>query len=155
MYRLTLKSREQTSVFGAALGRICEPGDVICLKGDLGSGKTTLTQAIAHGIGVDKREYVTSPSFSIFHHYPGKLDLYHMDFYRLESSEDVLALGIDEYFYLNGVTVIEWFEKTPEIIPTVHLIIELRYKNEDSRDIIMSSSAGKWKERMKLLKESA
>ena len=110
------------------LGRRACPGDVICLDGDLGAGKTTLTQAIGRGLGVDKNCYITSPSFAILHTYEGRLPMYHMDFYRLQGAEDVEDLGFQEYFYLDGVTVIEWASRALEILPRerMSLVIGLR-----------------------------
>ena len=104
----TLNSLVETEAFGHRLGQLAEAGDVICLDGDLGAGKTAMTQAIARGLGVPASCYVTSPSFAIFHEYPGRLPLYHFDFYRLRGSDDVEDLGFEEFFYLSGCTVIEW-----------------------------------------------
>ncbi len=99
------------------LGSLCRAGDIVCLEGELGAGKTTLTQALARGAGIDDQEYVSSPTFAYMNEYKGIIPLYHMDFYRLESSDDVLELGLDEYFYRSGITVIEWPERATEAIP--------------------------------------
>ena len=98
--RIELKSLEEHCCLGRLLGELALPGDVICLDGDLGAGKTTLTQAIARGLDVPNTCYVTSPSFAIFHEYPGRIPLYHMDFYRLQDSLEIVELGFEEYFYL-------------------------------------------------------
>lgn len=151
MSEILLKSLAQTEYFGKLLGSLCLAGDVLCLKGDLGAGKTTLTQSIAKGIGVDAGEYITSPTYAVFHQYRGRLKLYHMDFYRLNNSDDVLSMGLDEYFYLGGVTVIEWFQKAFDIIPQDHLLLELEFVSEQSRKIRFSSDSGDWKKRIELL----
>ena len=142
-------SPAQTDRFGRMLGSLCLPGDVICLKGDLGTGKTTLTQSIARGAGVDQNDYVPSPRFAVFHEYLGRLKLYHMDFYRLNGSDDVIAMGLEEYFYLDGVSIIEWYQKAPDIIPPEHLLVELEIVDEQSRKIRCSSNIKNWAQRIK------
>ncbi len=137
--------------FGKLVGSLCEPGDLICLGGELGAGKTTLTQSIAEGAGIDEKEYVSSPTYAIFHEYQGTIPFYHMDFYRLGSSEDVLDLGLDEYIYGQGIAVIEWYEKAIEILPSDYLLIRLDLVDEDSRKLSLQSSSEKWKKRISRL----
>jgi len=149
-----LPSQEQTDRFGRLIGSLCLPGDVICLKGNLGAGKTTLTQSIARGVGVEQNEYVTSPTFAVFHEYHGRLKLYHMDFYRLAGSGDVIDLGLEEYFYLDGVSVIEWYQKAPDIIPSNHLLVEIEIVDGQSRKIRCSSRSEKWVRRIEICVES-
>ncbi|MEJ2057385.1 MAG: tRNA (adenosine(37)-N6)-threonylcarbamoyltransferase complex ATPase subunit type 1 TsaE [Desulfofustis sp.] len=103
----TLDSLAATARFGLILGSECKPGDIICLGGELGAGKTTLAQALALGIGIDKAERVNSPTFALVHEYQGEVIIYHMDFYRLGSDDDVVELGLDEYFYTDGIAMIE------------------------------------------------
>ena len=146
--KILSSSPETTFDFGKKLGSICEPGDVICLAGDLGAGKTTMAQAIAAGSGVDESEYVNSPTFAIVHEYSGRIPIYHMDFYRLGSSEDVAALGLDDYFYGDGLTLIEWFERAGDLLPESVLIIELHYADESSREITLHSDAPGWLEKI-------
>jgi len=153
MRELLLETLAMTARFGKHLGALCVPGDVICLKGDLGAGKTTLTQFIADGLGIDPGEYVTSPTYSLFHHYEGRIPLYHMDFYRLSNSDDVLSMGLDEYFFLDGVTVIEWFQNALDIIPDDHLLLELITTNENCRKIICTSGGDTWNNRIDILME--
>lgn len=129
---------------GKKLGSFSEPGDVICLGGELGSGKTTLAQAIAEGAGVDEREYVNSPTFAVLHEYGGRIPIYHMDFYRLGSSEDVLALGLDEYLYGDGLALIEWFERAEDVLPESALVVHLSFVNINSRAISLHSSDHRW-----------
>ncbi len=146
-------SLEQTAAFGELLGSCCRPGDVLCLKGNLGAGKTTLTQSIARGAGIPEKEYVSSPTFSILHHYSGSIELYHMDFYRLSGGEEVVTMGLDEYFYLDGLTVVEWYEQAVEIIPESHLLVELEIIAPERRKIRIIDNSGEWQERMELLVE--
>ena len=136
-YTLHLRSLTATEVFGLYLGQNANPGDIICLDGDLGAGKTTLTQAIARGLAVDNNCYVTSPSFAIMHEYPGRIPLFHMDFYRLQDAAEVEDLGFDEYFYMSGLTVIEWSERAAEILPEKRLSLKIILNNDDSRTIVL------------------
>ena len=146
--KIISSSPEITLDFGKKLGSICEPGDVICLAGDLGAGKTTMAQAIAAGSGVAENEYVNSPTFAILHEYRGRIPIYHMDFYRLGSSEDVVELGLDDYFYGEGLTLVEWFERAGDLLPESVLVIELNYMDESSREISLHSDFPGWLERI-------
>lgn len=119
-----IKTLSETVRLGKLLGRYVERGDVICLDGDLGAGKTTLTQAIGRGLNLPDEIYVSSPSFALLHEYPGgRLPLYHMDLYRLSDSQDVIENGLDEYFYGQGVTVVEWAARATDVLPESHLDI--------------------------------
>ena len=95
-----------TEIVGKIIARNLFKGTVLCLDGDLGAGKTTLTQFIAKEFGVD--ENITSPTFTIIKEYEGKLPFYHMDVYRIESDDEMYDLGYEEYIYSDGVTIIEW-----------------------------------------------
>jgi tRNA threonylcarbamoyladenosine biosynthesis protein TsaE len=99
MYSIELLTLKNTEILGTVLGKIAEPGDVITLAGNLGAGKTALTQAIGRGLEVDPRIYITSPTFSLLHEYKGRIPLYHLDLYRLGSEEEIESLGFSEYFY--------------------------------------------------------
>lgn len=149
--KIHLASLEETRTFGKRIGTMCRAGDVICLGGDLGAGKTTLAQAIASGAGVAADEYVTSPTFAIMHEYPGRFPLYHMDFYRLGSSSDVIELGLDEYFESDGLTLIEWPDRASDIIPSSRLAIHLSYIDETSRHAVLDSGLPRWREQIGLL----
>ena len=141
---LVSNSLATTLEVGKKLGSFCEPGDVICLGGELGCGKTTLAQAIAEGAGVDEREYVNSPTFAVLHEYGGRIPIYHMDFYRLGSSDDVLALGLDEYLCGDGLALIEWFERAEEVLPESLLVVHLSFVNTNSRAISLLSTDPRW-----------
>jgi tRNA threonylcarbamoyladenosine biosynthesis protein TsaE len=153
MKEFILDSPGATDRFGQIIGTLCKAGDVICLKGDLGSGKTTLTKAIAIGLGVDTKEYVTSPTFAVCHQYNGTLNLYHMDFYRLAGSSDVIDMGLEEYFYLSGVTVIEWYEVAGEIVPADNLKIELTVVDETKRKALLKTDSRRWEKLFPLVQE--
>ena len=142
--KLLSNSLAETMEVGRALGSLCEPGDVVCLGGELGSGKTTLAQAIAKGAGVDDQEYVNSPTFAVLHEYCGRIPIYHMDFYRLGSSDDVLALGLDEYLCGDGLALIEWFERAEDVLPESMLVVHLSFVNTNSRAISLHSTDHRW-----------
>lgn len=150
-----LKTASQTEQFGRAFGRNAEPGDVLCLDGDLGAGKTTLSQAIAKGLGVPKDCYVTSPSFAILHEYPGRTAMYHMDFYRLRDYTEVEDLGFEEYFYRPGLTVIEWSKRAEELLPENRLNLYIEICDQDSRKVICSFSDDRWRQRLKHILDEA
>lgn len=119
MFILKTISPHETERVGALLGALLVPGDVICLYGDLGAGKTCFARGVARGLGVE--EVVTSPTFTLINEYKGRLPIYHMDSYRLEGINDVEDIGYEEYFYGEGVTLLEWPERIKEILPSERL----------------------------------
>ena len=129
---ISLNNLNETEKFGIFLGENLKPGDVVCLNGDLGAGKTTLTKSIAKGLGID--DYVTSPTFTIVNEYYGKTNLYHIDTYRLDDKVDVDYLGFDEYFYSDGVTIVEWAEKIRDALPEEYMEINIK-SHDDKRDL--------------------
>jgi tRNA threonylcarbamoyladenosine biosynthesis protein TsaE len=151
MKTILLPTLADTLAFGRLLGQFSQPGDVICLDGDLGAGKTTLTQAIALGLEVPANDYVTSPSFAILHEYQGRMPLYHMDFYRLTHSGDVQDLGLDEYFSLSGLVVLEWCERAGDLVPATRLKINMTIGPDESRQLICDLGLGSWNERWQSL----
>lgn len=122
---------EETQRVGRCLGRHAEPGDIVLLAGDLGTGKTTLTQGIAWGLGV--REHARSPTFVLVTEYAGRMPLYHADLYRVDSLAEVWDLGLDEYFFGEGVSVVEWADRALTDFPEDHLWVRLERLDEDSR----------------------
>lgn len=116
---------------GRYIGTLAQPGDVYLLSGNLGAGKTCLTQGIARGLGIE--EYVMSPSFVIMREHHGRLPLYHIDLYRLESVEEAADLGLDDYLYGKGVSVVEWAERARNVLPAEHLMVHIDYSGDDER----------------------
>ena len=111
-----LPSYEATLALGEKIGHALQSGDILLLEGDLGAGKTTLAQGIAKGMGVS--EFVNSPTFVIINeYYSGRLPLYHMDLYRVEEESQLYDLGVEEYFFGNGVCLIEWPEIALPLLP--------------------------------------
>lgn len=118
------KHEDETIEWGKNLGRLLEPGDVIGLFGDLGSGKTKTIQGICQGL--ECRDAVTSPTFTIINEYQGKFPIYHFDLYRIESEQELYDLGYEEYFYDEGICLIEWAERIQPLLPSDRLEIHLR-----------------------------
>ena len=104
-------SPNDTLILGERIGRHLEAGDIVLLFGDLGAGKTTLTQGIARGLGVAQEEYVRSPSFTLVNQYKGKVPVFHIDLYRIDSSHELEDLGLEEVFSSEGISIVEWAEK--------------------------------------------
>ncbi len=143
-----LSDLSDTAEFGQQLGKLAQPGDVICLNGDLGAGKTALTQKIAEGLDIPATCYVTSPSFAILQEYPARIPLYHMDFYRLGDESEVADLGFEEYFYLSGLTVIEWSERGKSFVPDSRLSVTLTIQPDLSRLAELDFGSGTWEKRL-------
>jgi len=108
---IVCKSREETLCLGEKIGKELKPGDIVLLFGDLGAGKTTLTQGICEGLGLKKGEYIRSPTFTIVNEYQGRCPIYHMDLFRIETLAEAQNLGLEEYFFGEGVVAVEWAEK--------------------------------------------
>jgi len=148
MHSIELSSLQQTKTLGDVLGRIVQSGDIITLAGSLGAGKTALTQAIGHGLGVDPRIYITSPTFSLLLEYKGRIPLYHMDLYRLGSKSEIESLGLPEYFYSDGLTVIEWPERLGNLMPEERLHIDLVISGESSRTAKLTAHGEYWQKKV-------
>ncbi len=124
---------EETQALGRQLAAGLEPGDVIAMIGELGSGKTCIIQGICQGL--DVVDDVTSPTFTLINEYQGRLPVYHFDLYRLDDSESVLDIGFDEYVDGDGVCLIEWADKFPEILPEDRTEIRLNVLDADRREL--------------------
>ncbi len=141
---------EQTQKLGVRIGELALPGDVFLLVGELGTGKTCLTQGIAWGLGI--KEYALSPSFVIMRELYGRLPLYHIDLYRLEGVDEIDDLGLDDYLYGRGVCVVEWAEKALSIMPTEHLLIKIGYLSDAERSFQIKPSGQRYLEIVAQLK---
>lgn len=124
-------SPEQTQRLGVRIGELALPGDTFLLVGDLGAGKTCLTQGIAWGLNIE--EYALSPSFVVVRELHGRLPLYHIDLFRLEHIEEIVDLGLDDYLYGKGVCVVEWAEKGFSALPVEHLLVQIDYLSDTER----------------------
>jgi len=130
-YTWRLSGAAQTQRFAACLADQLQPGDLLALEGDLGAGKTTFTQGLGRGLGV--RQVVNSPTFTIIKEYQGRLPLYHMDVYRV--GDDVDSLGLDDYFFGEGVCVVEWASLIEDVLPNERLTVYLRTEGAEERTI--------------------
>lgn len=108
-------SQEETIEIGKALGRLLNTGDIVCINGDLGTGKTVFTNGIAKSLGI--KEHITSPTFTIVNEYSGRVPFYHFDVYRISDSEEMFEIGFEEYLYGEGIVVIEWADIIKDILP--------------------------------------
>jgi len=137
LFTIETSSAQETGQLGEKLGSLLGPGDIICLYGELGVGKTTFAQGVARGLDIEDR--VTSPTFTLINEYYGRLPFFHMDAYRLDSSAEMADLGYEEYFYDGGVTLIEWAEKIKDLLPPDRLDITIdrvaTAEDEDRRQV--------------------
>ena len=150
--KLISDSRERTLEAGRLIGEILVRGDIVALIGELGSGKTCLTQGMAKGLGVADNVPVVSPTFTLINEYPGKIPLFHLDVYRLSGARDLEDMGYEEYFYGGGIIVIEWAEKIRDILPEKTLFVSMRYVDENTREMIVEGPGDKIRRLEELLK---
>lgn len=137
LFEIISRSPEETETLGLKLGQILEAGTILCLSGDLGTGKTTLTKSIAKSLGVD--EYVTSPSYTIVNEYEGRVPVYHFDVYRINEIEELYEIGYEEYFFGYGVTIIEWASMIMDLIPDDAVKIEIERLDDQERKFVISA----------------
>lgn len=121
MLRCKTNSPAETVAFGRLLASLLTGGQVICLEGDLGAGKTLFVQGLASGLGIE--DHITSPTFTLMNYYEAKVPLYHFDLYRLERPDELYDIGFYEYISGTGIIVIEWSDKFPDEMPAEHLRI--------------------------------
>lgn len=132
-YKIIVRSEKETIAIAQNIESEKFPNMVICLNGDLGSGKTVFSKGFAQAMGIDE---VTSPTFTIIKEYIGELPLYHMDVYRLEDSNE--NIGIEEYFDKGGVTIIEWADIIKDILPEKRLDITFKITGENKRVMVLT-----------------
>jgi tRNA threonylcarbamoyladenosine biosynthesis protein TsaE len=146
LFEEIVNEEEATERLGYQLASLFRPGDVIALYGELGAGKTCLVRGLAEVLGVEKG-LVSSPSFSLINEYLGKVPLFHMDFYRLGLEEEIVDLGLEEYFDGPGISIIEWAERIKDL-PEERLEISITILNESRRQIRINGY-GRWAERFR------
>ncbi|OGX07363.1 MAG: tRNA (adenosine(37)-N6)-threonylcarbamoyltransferase complex ATPase subunit type 1 TsaE [Omnitrophica WOR_2 bacterium GWA2_47_8] len=139
------KNEKETLKQAESLSKLLKPGDIVCLFGDLGSGKTTFTKGVAEALKV-KKEDVNSPTFTLLNIYRGKYPLYHFDLYRMESRKEILELGYEEFFYGEGVTLVEWAEKLKDLTPKEYLKVELSHQGPTERLIKIEPVGEKYRD---------
>ena len=135
---IATSSADETRRVGGGIGRVARPGDVILLHGELGAGKTTLTQGILQGLDGD--EYASSPTFVLVSQYEARLTLYHVDLYRIDEPGDTFELGLDEILDGDGLCVVEWAERALDQFPSERLTIELFRTGEQTRSLAIEAS---------------
>jgi len=157
MTTLTLQTHreEQTVALGHRLGALSQAGDLFLLSGELGTGKTCLVRGIAAGLGASVRAF--SPSFVLVRQYPGRLLLYHMDFYRLDQLAEIADLGLEDYLYGDGVCAIEWADRAQGLLPDEHLGLTLCYAppDEQARTIQITAEGERYEELLEEVSRSA
>jgi tRNA threonylcarbamoyladenosine biosynthesis protein TsaE len=155
--QVTTRSAEETRIVGASLAPLLLPGDVISLSGDLGAGKTTFVQGLATALGVEGR--ITSPSFTIVREYEGRFPIVHLDVYRLNSFQEVLDLGFEEFFDMRAIVLLEWGEAVEPLLPRAHLRIGiLRTEDpeaDDDRTIILRPRGEEWIRKLMGMRDTA
>ena len=133
--RYESRSAEETRQIGEALGKRLKPGDVVATIGELGAGKTCFLQGLVRGLGVT--ETATSPTFVMINQYRGRLPVYHLDAYRTESLTELLDLGLEEFFYGDGVTVVEWADKLLPLLPPHAITVTITGLGDEPRQIVI------------------
>ena len=133
---VTTQSPDETLRLGRALGQILSPGLFVALVGSLGAGKTVLAKGIAGGLGVEDEREVTSPSFVLVNEYRGRVPVFHLDLYRLESLAAVEGIGWDEFVCGPGVTLVEWADKVEEALPEERIEVHLQWVSEEKRKLV-------------------
>ncbi len=141
---ITTSTPEETQALGRRLSAFLAPGDVVCLWGDLGAGKTCLVQGICQGLGVN--EPVVSPSFTLVNEYSGRVSVAHIDFYRLHSGSEVEQLGFEDLLDGSRIVLIEWPERAESFLPSDRLDIMMTWKDEVHRNIELKSNTTKWRQ---------
>jgi tRNA threonylcarbamoyladenosine biosynthesis protein TsaE len=136
---LSSPSPARTHELGRRLGGLLDLGHVVGLVGELGAGKTALVAGVAEGAGVEPEVYVSSPTFTLINEYPGRLTLYHMDFYRLDDPSDLTEIGADAYFGGDGACLVEWFDRFPEEVPRECLQVTIAVTGPASRRLELSA----------------
>lgn len=149
----TFKSNneKETIAFAAKLTAFLSPGDILCLNGNLGAGKTTFVKGVAKALRIAQNK-VNSPTFVLLNIYAGKMSVYHFDLYRLDNESAIEGIGLDEFLYAQGISVIEWAEKLGSLMPSEYLEISFKHVNEHSRDITLKAVGAHYKKLIKKLK---
>ena len=154
---VTTTSPEETRIVGASLAPTLLPGDVVSLSGDLGAGKTAFVQGLAAALGVQRA--VTSPTFTIVHEYAGRYPVVHLDVYRLNSFQEVLDLGFEEYMDGGAVVLVEWGEAIAPLLPRRHLeLFILRSEDperENERRLYFNPKSDEWVRKLEAMRTTA
>ena len=153
-YRKISKSEAETRALGEKISSLLKQGDVIAFFGELGSGKTCFIKGVCKGLGCENE--VSSPTFTIINEYEGKYPVYHFDFYRIDSEQEIFDLGYEEYFYGNGICLVEWAERSASFFPENIIKIQLKSLfdsgKENCREIVLTNLTGQnFDEKLKVI----
>lgn len=147
-------SVKETLKLGKLIARHLKPQDIVCLSGGLGAGKTVLTKGIASGLGIEAFNVTSSSFVLIREHLKGKIPFFHFDLYRLKAAQDISTLGYEEYFYGNGVSVIEWPERLGPLMPKEYLKVELTYRGGSKRGLKFCAAGSRYKKLLQDINEN-
>jgi tRNA threonylcarbamoyladenosine biosynthesis protein TsaE len=139
-------SARQTMSWGTRLGRLLEGGEIIALIGELGAGKTCFVQGVTKGLEIGKDAWIRSPSFTLINEYHGRLPVYHIDLYRIETRAHLEGLNLREYLYSDGVSLIEWFENLPAEEVDEYLELRIAYADSNRRQLTFSPHGERYEE---------
>ena len=142
---------KETVILARTLAKLLRAGDVLCLYGELGSGKTTFTKGIAQGLRISPVK-VNSPTFVLMNAYAGRLPLYHFDLYRLDDIKELFNIGYDEFLYGQGIAVVEWAEKLKTLRPKEFIKVELQNTGPTRRHIIVTARGDRYKKVLRKVK---
>lgn len=148
MFIFISRNFKQTEDIGREFSSLLRQGDIVCLIGELGAGKTCFAKALIKSLGV-KSKYINSPTFTFINEYLGKFSIYHFDLYRLKTETELRTFGYEEYFYGKGITLIEWADKIKSLLPENRLEIYFSYIDKNSRKIIFKPQGKNWTGRFK------
>jgi tRNA threonylcarbamoyladenosine biosynthesis protein TsaE len=147
------RSAEHTRRLGVRLGKLLQGGEIIGLVGELGTGKTCFVRGLTEGLEVSRETWIRSPTFTLVNEYQGRLPIYHIDLYRIESTGELQELNLREYLYSNGVSLIEWFEYFPAGEIEDHLEVELAYREGSKRQLTFLPHGARYEDLVKALQQ--
>jgi len=140
-FSVLTNSAAETEELGRRLGSLLQAGDFLALRGELGGGKTCFTRGVVASVAPESTHLVASPTFAIMNEYPGTTPVYHFDFYRFNSADEVIELGFEEYFHGCGICVAEWSERIHDLLPADHISICFEHRDGDQRYITINTHA--------------
>lgn len=152
MFSIVTSSAEETQGVGELLGALLDAGSVVCLYGDLGSGKTNFSFGVARGLKV-QAQYITSPTFTLVNEYPGRIPFYHIDLYRLRGASELEGIGFHEYLESAGATVIEWADRAEGELPPERLSVYFSDMTPSSRDLGFLAEGERYEKVLGMLKQ--
>jgi tRNA threonylcarbamoyladenosine biosynthesis protein TsaE len=147
-------SAEHTRKWAIRLGKLLRGGEIIGLVGELGAGKTCFVRGLAEGLEVSPQTWIRSPTFTLVNEYHGRLPIYHIDLYRLKTTDELEELNLREYLYSDGVSLIEWFEYFPADEVDDHLEVRLAYREGSKREVTFAPRGARYEELVRALRES-